>query len=84
MLKYIFIYTVMFFFIAEPRLWFHHVLESGRGGPGAGRPLPLTRRQEDRPQARHAQVQVKEQQDQEDLCGRREPGDQCGGGQIVL
>ncbi len=72
------------FCAAKPRFRVHHILEPGGGGPGAGRPLPLPGRQEDRPEARHAQVQVQEQQDQEDLCGRRQPGDQRRGGQVLF
>ncbi len=72
------------FCAAKPRFRVHHILEPGGGGPGAGRALPLPGRQEDRPEARHAQVQVQEQQDQEDLCGRRQPGDQRRGGQVIF
>ena len=54
--------TVFFLFSAKPRVWVHLVHEPRLCGPGAGRPLPHPRRQEDRPQARHAQIQVQEQQ----------------------
>ncbi len=43
------LYYYQLFVAAKPRFWFHHLLQPGRGGPGAGHTRPLPGRQEDRP-----------------------------------
>ena len=49
--------SLQYFSSEEPRLRLHHLLQPRGCGPGPVRPLALPGRQEDRPEARHPEVQ---------------------------
>ena len=71
-------------YLEEQRLRLHHLLQPRGCRPCSVCPLPLSGREEDRPEARPPEVEEQSQQDQEDLRGRRESGDLCRGGEGVL
>ena len=52
-----FLFLIEIFSSEEQRLRLHHLLQPRGCGQGPLRALSLPRRQEDRPQARHAEVQ---------------------------
>ena len=79
-----FLFLIEIFSSEEQRLRLHHLLQPRGCGPGSVCSLTLSGREEDRPEARHPEVQEQSQQDKEDLRGRRQSGDLSRGGEGLL